>query len=75
MPSKMPANRDFYIVICMGDREEGFPRSAYELATRTVFASKEAAVEYAGSIAISREPIIVQGRFHDLRFGEERGGW
>ena len=71
----MDENEELYVVVCMGDAVEGYPRGAYELATRTVFASKVAAVAYAATLAISREPIVVQGRFGQLRFGENRGGW
>lgn len=66
-------NEELYIVICRGDVEPGFTRGAYELATRTVFATKEAAVKYAESIDSSRGALVVAGRWRGLRFDEERG--
>lgn len=43
----------------------------WELATRTVFESQEAAERYAASMAIPS--LVVSGRFDGLRFGEKRG--
>lgn len=65
-----------YIVVCRGDRDtEDSPPAPYELATRTVFVSREKAEEYAAGVARSRDPIVVMGRWKGLRFGETRGGW
>jgi len=69
-----------HIVICRGDRdqEEGHEglyeiSSHYELATRTVFDSREAAEAYASTIASCRAPIVVRLPIDELRVGEERG--
>lgn len=45
----------------------------WELATRTVFESREAAERYAAAMAHSVPFLVVGGRFDGLRFGEERG--
>ncbi len=61
-----------WIVICRGDSDGG-QLGAYELATRTVFVDAESAAVYAATIAASREPMAIPGRFDGLRFGEPRG--
>jgi hypothetical protein len=45
----------------------------YELATRTVFAGREAAEAYAAGISRYREPIVTKLPISELRIGEERG--
>lgn len=65
-----------YIVICRGDTPpESDTHGAYELATRTVFKTREAAEVYAQGIAGGRAALVVEGHFTQLRFGEDRGGW
>lgn len=59
-----------YVVICRGDRMADEPPAAYELATRRVFYSRTAAENYAAGIAVSREAIVVEGRWGQLRFAE-----
>jgi hypothetical protein len=59
-----------YIVICRADRAEGEPPGSYQLATRTVFESEDAAILYAATIAANREPLVVDGDFGS--FGSER---
>jgi len=58
-----------YIVICRADRKSDGTPGDYELATRTVFNSHSEAVDYLGGISSSRDPIVVSGRFEQLRFG------
>ena len=61
---------ELYIVICRADRTpEGAP-GRYELATRTTFLASDAANGYADGISPSREPIVVSGRFAELRMPE-----
>jgi hypothetical protein len=57
-----------FIVICRGDSEYGERPGDYELATRQVFQTAAGARVYADGIAPSREPIVVPGRWHQLRF-------
>lgn len=57
-----------YIVVCRDDRKYDGSKGDYTLATRNVFATMEAANEYAKYISDSREPIVVPGRFNDLNF-------
>ena len=65
--------RDFkFIVICREDKdpydgEAG--KGRYTLATRQVFLSEKDADEFAKGINSSREPLVIPGRFHELRFG------
>jgi hypothetical protein len=57
---------------CEGAREgahtcfEGAP-GPYELATRQVFDRQEAAEAWSRAIAPSRQPLVVAGRWHELR--------
>lgn len=60
------------IVICRADASGNKP-GPYQLATRTVFESPEAAGLYARTIAQSREAIVIPLDVWDLRVGEERG--
>lgn len=56
-----------FIVICRNDRV-GRRKGAYQLATRRVFSTRKAAVDYAEGISPSRQPIVVPGDFSQLRF-------
>ena len=56
-----------YLVICRADVIFDGTSGPYVLATRQVFPTREQAAEYAATIAHSREPIVVEGRFHQLR--------
>lgn len=60
---------DGYVVVCRGDSEPGSPyaHGAYELATRTVFPTREAALAYSVGIAAERAPLVVEGRWGGLR--------
>lgn len=58
-----------YIVICKTGRSERRPEDErYVLATREIFRSKAEAYEYAKGVAKSRQPIVVSGRFNQLRW-------
>jgi hypothetical protein len=59
--------RESYIVICRDDGTEDCP-GAYVLATRRVFADLATAEHYASGVAAGRTPIVVAGRWHQLRF-------
>ena len=57
-----------WMVICIGEAPHG-----YEIATRSVFNSRAAAERYAATLSATRCPIVVMGRFGQLRFdGDER---
>jgi hypothetical protein len=56
---------DLYIVVCTDD-------GRYVLATRQVFQTRMVAEAYAAGVAASRMPVVVAGRFHQLRLGQ---GW
>jgi hypothetical protein len=60
--------REGYVIICRDDGTEDCP-GAYVLATRRVFADLATAEHHASTIATRRKPIIVAGRWHQLRFG------
>jgi len=70
-----------YIVLCRGDVDNGregeeqglYGLGPYQLATRTVFAGRDAAEAYAKTIASCREPIVVALPLAELRVGEDRG--
>ncbi len=64
---------DPHIVLCRGDRKEDGSQGDYALATRTVFASQQAAETYATTISPSREPIVSALPLAELRVGEPRG--
>ena len=57
---------DSYIVICLDDQY------TYVLATRQVFRTRMVAEAYAAGISSRRQPYVIAGRWHQLRFGE---GW
>lgn len=54
---------DYFTVVCT---ENG----AYVLTTRQVFETRDAADVYASTVDASRKPLVIQGRFHMLRFPE-----
>lgn len=60
---------DSYVVICRSSAVIG---AVYELATRTVFSTYDAAIAYTQDI-LNRGPLVVAGRWNGLRFGEARG--
>ncbi len=59
-----------YIVICRGDTppDAAYVHGPYELATRTVFPTKEAALRYAAAIAEGRQAMVIPGRWSGLRW-------
>jgi hypothetical protein len=57
-----------HLVVCREDRQEDGSPGKYTLATRRVFDSNEEAVEYSLGINSSREPLVIEGRFDQLRF-------
>lgn len=73
------ANGDCYIVVCrealpgvyMGSKQRR--RFYYELATRQTFSTGAEALTYARTVSASRKPIVVTGRFFQLRPGVSRG--
>lgn len=58
---------DVFVVVCTDD-------GVYYLTTRRVFASRSEAEEYALSVSLSRNPIVVAGDFRSLRFEVEGEG-
>jgi hypothetical protein len=67
---------ELHVVICRGDRDPapGAPKAPYELATRTVFESREAAEAYAaGILPAGREAFVLPLPLAELRVGEDRG--
>lgn len=68
-----------YIVICREDRplprlingawKHSRRKGAYSLATRQVFPTVDSATAYAKTCNPSREPLVVGGRFDQLRGG------
>jgi len=56
-----------YIVICRNDRKDDGSKGEYYLATRTAFPDEVSAKSYAYGISPSREPIVVEGNFDELR--------
>ena len=57
-----------YIVICRTDTDHTGQPGPYVLATRGVFTGSEDAHHYAKGIASSREAIVVEGHWDQLRF-------
>ena len=55
-----------YIIICRDDGTADQP-GPYILATRRVFTSRADAEDYARAFAHSREPLVVGGRWGQLR--------
>ena len=66
-----------FIVICRDDRNEDGTPGAYALATRTLFPNKATALLYAQGLSASREPLVVEGDFNNLRHdaGERFPEW
>jgi hypothetical protein len=60
-----------YIVVCRNDRRSDGSKGDYALATRRVFTDRTAAETYAEGISTSREPVVVEGAWLELRFGGE----
>ncbi len=60
-----------FIVIAREDRKEDNSLGRYTLATRRVFYSEEAALEYADSLGQSRDAVVIPGRFDELRFYDD----
>lgn len=60
-----------WIVVCRADKI-GRRKGPYVLTTRRVFPTEDEAKTYAQTINASRQPLVVEGRFHQLRFD---GGW
>lgn len=57
-----------YVVIIRDDRRsEDDPPGDYILATRQVFPDRKSAEAWAQGIARGREPLVVEGRWHQLR--------
>jgi len=56
-----------FIVIAREDRKDDGEPGDYSLATRGVFQRRSEAEAYAKGISESRAPIVVEGRFQDLR--------
>lgn len=66
----MKADTVDYVVICRADTDPSseYAYGAYELATRTVFPTRKAALEYAAGIAEARQPLVIPGRWAGLRW-------
>lgn len=58
---------DVYIVVCRDDRDPDGTPGGYCLATRATFESAAEAERYAATVSPSREPLVIAGRFHQLR--------
>jgi len=56
-----------FVVIAREDRTPVGTPGRYTLATRTIFKTVEEAEEYAAGISPSREPMVIPGRFNQLR--------
>jgi hypothetical protein len=59
-----------FVVICLEQRAPD--EVGYTLATRQIFPTASAAKTYARTIAPSRTPIVVEGRWHMLRLPSPR---
>lgn len=61
-----------YVVIC---RDDGAPHATgltvgqYTLATRQAFATRRLAQTYADTLAPTREALVVEGAWDQIRFG------
>lgn len=60
---------DNYIVICLDQDDAGFLR--YHLATRRIFLTWDEAERYRKTVAETRNPLVVTGRFLQLRIHAE----
>jgi hypothetical protein len=58
-----------FIVICRADKI-GRRKGPYVLATRTVFSTQAEADAYAATVNASRQPIVAEGRWAELRIPE-----
>jgi hypothetical protein len=58
----------YYVVVCRNDRLSARKPGPYVLATRKVFTVEADAKAYAKTVAKSRQPLVIGGRFHQLRF-------
>jgi len=56
-----------FVVIAREDRQENGSQGRYTLATRAVFKTEQEAKDYADGISSSREPMVIPGRFKQLR--------
>lgn len=64
-------NDDQFIVICRdAERVREHWEFPYTLATRRVFSTKDEAEAYATTVNASRVPLVVSGRFNQLRFND-----
>jgi hypothetical protein len=59
---------EYYVVICRDDVDANGKPGHYTLATRQMFKTYERANEYCDGISSSREPLIIPGRWADLRW-------
>jgi hypothetical protein len=66
-----PLPGESFIVICRADKI-GRRKGPYVLATRRVFAERAEAALYAATVNSSRQPLVVAGRWHELRIGGSR---
>jgi hypothetical protein len=57
-----------FVVACKDTGVDGVAR--YYLATRETFPYREEAEEYASTCSPSRDPIVIEGRFFQLRRGD-----
>jgi hypothetical protein len=57
-----------HLVVCREDRQEDGSPGRYSLATRRVFDLESEAIEYSQGINASREPLVIEGNFNQLRF-------
>jgi hypothetical protein len=60
-----------FIVVCRDDRTAHGDAGGYVLATRQVFADYASAAAYARTVNSSRDPLVIEGRFHELRIPSE----
>ena len=56
-----------FIVICRDDVKPDGDKGDYTLATRRVFHTRAEASAWAAGVSPSREAIVVDGRWHQLR--------
>ena len=63
---------DFFIVVCRADKTPDGERGKFELATCTLFRTRVDAEDYAVGVSPSRVPLVVNGRFLDLRVDDGR---
>ena len=61
-----------FVVLCRADKVSR-KNGPYVLATRRVFRTWVDAEGYAAGIADARKPLVVEGRWQELRFPEQEG--